>query len=405
MSKRPVVALVCDTIHPYSRGGREIRYYELTRRLTKRIEFHVYTMNWWGGSRIHRQDGITFHAIIPRIPLYNRRGRRSVTQALLFAIGCLQLLRSDFDILNADHMPYFQIVVLRLVASLKRKPFIVTWHEVWSYTYWRQYMGRSGVIGWALERLAMQLPDHILAVSQHTAERLAKILSHRKAVTLTPHGFDGEAIRNAHPMTENTDLVVVGRLMDHKRVDMLLDAVALLHARGIAVTCRVIGDGPERDSLHTRARNLGIADSVQFLHDVVEQKEIYSFLKSAQIFMGLSAREGFGAAVLEALACGLCVVTTSSPDNLSQYLVARSSTGVICAPTTDDVAAAVQRLLAAQPSQRMQETNTDKDPWLAEYDWDVVAERVAEAYSEAMSKWSFSGTRSENHIRNKADRA
>ena len=51
-----------------------------------------------------------------------------------------------------------------------------------------------------------------------------------------PNGIDFEAIRNAYPGGASTDLVVVGRLLPHKRVTMLLDAVALLHGDGIPVT-------------------------------------------------------------------------------------------------------------------------------------------------------------------------
>ena len=80
MSERPVVALVCDTIHPYSRGGREVRYHELTRRLARQAEIHVYTMNWWNGPQSYYKDGVTFHAITPLLPLY-KGGRRSIVQA------------------------------------------------------------------------------------------------------------------------------------------------------------------------------------------------------------------------------------------------------------------------------------------------------------------------------------
>jgi hypothetical protein len=51
---RRVVAMVSDAIHPYHRGGKELRYYELTRRLAGRADIHVYTMNWWNGPRVRQ---------------------------------------------------------------------------------------------------------------------------------------------------------------------------------------------------------------------------------------------------------------------------------------------------------------------------------------------------------------
>ena len=377
MTKRLVVALVCDTIHPYSHGGREQRYHELARRLADEFEVHVFTMHWWDGPRVYTEAGVTFHAISPLLPLYTKN-RRSVWPAVRFAFACLQLIRCQFDVLDADHMPYFQVFVLRAVAALKRKPFIVTWHEVWSRSYWFSYMGWSGLAGWLVEWLAMRMPKEIIAASPYTAERLRACLGSRARITTVPNGIDLGAIRSAYPDGEPRDLAVVGRLIDHKRVDMLLDAVALLHARGMPVTCRVIGDGPARDALAGRAAQLGITDAVTFNHDVAEQKEVYALLKAARVFVSPSAREGFGIAILEALACGATVVTTSAPDDLAQHVVARSARGVICEPDAESVAMAVERVLGE--SSELPAAEYDDDPWLAEFDWDIMAERVREVY-------------------------
>jgi glycosyltransferase involved in cell wall biosynthesis len=382
MANRLVVALVCDTILPYSHGGREQRYHELARRLSDRFELHIYTMRWWDGPRVYTEGGVTFHAISPLLPLYTKN-RRSVGQAVLFALSCLHLVRCQFDVLDADHMPYFQVFVLWIVAALKRKPFVVTWHEVWSRAYWLSYLGWPGLAGWIVERLAMRMPTAIIAASPHTAERLRSSVGKRSSITTVPNGIDLNVIRSTHPDVEICDLVIVGRLLDHKRVDMLLDAVALLHAWDITVTCRVIGDGPERNALHEQARRLGIDHSVKFRHDVAEQKDVYALLKAARIFVSPSAREGFGIAVLEALACGIAVVTTSASDNLAQHLVAKSPRGVVCEPSAEGIATAVRQILAkpSRPSPR----HDDGDEWLINYDWNLMAELVAGVYTEVKS--------------------
>lgn len=380
VTKRIVVALVCDTIHPYSHGGREQRYHELARRLTKDFELHVYTMQWWDGPREYTDAGVTFHAISPLLPLYTN-GRRSIKQAVIFAFACVRLIRRYFDILDADHMPYFQVFVLRLIAALKRKPFIVTWHEVWSRSYWFSYLGWTGLAGWMTEWLAMRTPRIIIAASPHTADRLRTSLGGRASIATIPNGIDFETIRDTPPSAQSCDLVTVGRLIDHKRVDMLLDVIAMLHERGVKVTCRVIGDGPERDALHDQARKLHINHAVQFHHDLVEQKDVYALLKAGRIFVSLSAREGFGIAVLEALACGLSVVTTTASDNLAQHLVARSSSGRLCEPSVQAIADTLQGLLD-EPSPEISQA-THSEPWLADYDWEVMAEHVSNIYMRA----------------------
>ena len=131
VGQRPVVAVVCDVIYPYSRGGRELRNQELLPRLAGQADVHVYTMRWWDGPPVRHEFGVSYHAISQLHPLY-RHGRRSVRQAVWFALASLRLLGCRFDVLEADQIPCFQLFVLRLVATLKRKPFTVTWHEVWS---------------------------------------------------------------------------------------------------------------------------------------------------------------------------------------------------------------------------------------------------------------------------------
>jgi glycosyltransferase involved in cell wall biosynthesis len=368
-----VVAFVLDAIFPYHLGGREVRYHELAKRLASDASIHMYTMQWWQGPRTLVDENVTFHAISSLHPLYVN-GRRSIKEATFFGAGCLRLLRYRFDVLNADHIPYFQILILRLIASLKGKPFVVTWHEVWGKDVWREYLGWIGLGAWLIEWLAARLPDHIVAASPQTEQRLRSILGTRAAITVAPNGIDLDAIRGTDAEPSGSDVVVVGRLVAHKRVDMLLDALALMRAEGEKVSCRVIGDGPERLALHRLAEAHGLGDAVEFLHDIREQKEVYALVKAARIAVFPSAREGFGAAVLEALACGTPVVTTSSPDNLSQHLVARSARGYICEPSATALAATLSGLLADRDP-----APGPADPWLEEYSWDRVTAEIASA--------------------------
>jgi len=375
--RRPVVALVSDAIYPYHCGGKELRYRELIASLSESGDVHVYTMNWWAGPRVRREGDVTYHALCRAWPLYSGK-RRSISQAVFFAIGCLRLLWCRFDVLEADHMPYLQIPVLRLVTLLKRKRLVVTWHEVWGRQYWMQYLGWPGVAAWLMEWFAMRVPDHIIAASPQTAERLRVALGPRAKISVAPNGIDLDAARSAERIGSETDITVVNRLLSHKRVDMLLESVALLHTDGYPVTCRIIGNGPERDALTALAGTLNIADAVEFRHDVRDQDELYGLLKSSRVFVFPSAREGFGIAALEAIACGLPVVTTSAPDNLARHIVAESARGVICDSSSRSIADAVKGVLAeTDPSTAV--SGFGVDPWLDDYSWAATTAGVAAA--------------------------
>ena len=384
MTDKRVVALVCDVTYPHSHGGREFRYQALLPRLAEHFDIHVYTMRWWKGPKVYTEDGVTFHAISPLLPMYRKSGRRSITQGLVFALFCLRLLTCPFDILDVDQIPYFHLFPLRLIATIRRKPLVATWHEVWGPLAWRQYLRWLGWLGWLVEATAIRMPDHIIAASAQTAERLHEFLGERASITTVPNGIDIEAIADVPPSPLTVDIVTVGRLIEHKRVHVLLEAIASLHARGVHATCRIIGDGPDRLALHQQAQRLGIDSAVEFCYDVAEQKELYSLIKASKLFVSLSAREGFGIAVLEAIACGVPVLTTTAPDNLAQYLAIRYSRGFVCGISVVDVTDAIEHLLAQpDPSDSLCSDVLSSDPWVAEYSWDTMVLQIANIYSPA----------------------
>lgn len=100
---------------------------------------------------------------------------------------------------------------------------------------------------------------------------------------------------------------VIGRLSREKGVDVFLDALALLKARGVAVRGVIVGDGALRAGLEEQARRLGIAADVEFAGRVEAMLETYEAL---DLMVIPSRSEGLPSALLEALQTGLPVVTT-----------------------------------------------------------------------------------------------
>jgi glycosyltransferase involved in cell wall biosynthesis len=367
------VALVTDAVAPFNRGGKEERYRELAPRIAAHAQVCVYTMRWWGTGDEVELDRVRYRAICPHLPLYSGE-RRSIRQAVVFALACLRLLGADVDVIEADHMPYIQLFVLRLVAWLRRVPLVVTWHEAWDGAQWRRYLGRMGSVAWIIERVAMLLPDRIVAASPETGQRVTTAVAGRTPVTIAPNGIDARAIDAVAPSDEGADIVTVGRMLSHKRMDRLIEAVALLAAGGHRYSCLIIGDGPERENLAAQIRELDLESQVTLRSDITEHAELLARVKGSRCFAFPSEREGFGIAALEAIACGTPVITTSAPDNLAQSLVQRSASGVVCEPTAAALAEAIHDRLSTPPSR-----SPGIDPWVHEYDWNATAASVLSA--------------------------
>lgn len=116
------------------------------------------------------------------------------------------------------------------------------------------------------------------------------------------------ALRVSHAPQTPPVLGTLARLVKPKGVDVLLDAVALLHKRGVQVRLRIGGNGPLRKTLQVQAAERGIAGQVEFLGWVRERENFYA---SLDMYCLPSRAETFGLTALEAFQHKLPVVATN----------------------------------------------------------------------------------------------
>jgi len=367
------VAVVLDTAPPWSKGGRERRYSELLPRIAAQdLAICVYTMRWWD----ERPTGaISYVAICPRLPLY-RRGRRSILHGAVFAIGTVQLLFRGFDVIVADHMPYLQLFPLRVVAWLRRVPLVAEWHESWGAAYWRDYLGPFGVVGSMIERAAERVPDVIVADSEGQARELGARGVPASRLVVVSNAVDRRTTSLVAPAADAPEVLVVGRLIEHKRVDVALEAFARLRPRTPEVRLGIIGVGPDRAQLEQLAKHLGVLARVRFFGSVEDDVSAWALMRGAHVLVAPSAREGFGLTVAESLALGTPVVTVDCDGNEAKRLVDPGSTGTV-APCGD--AAAVALAIDAWIDRHADHAEVSRAFWEqhADLDWDVHAARYA----------------------------
>jgi glycosyltransferase involved in cell wall biosynthesis len=368
------VAIVYDAVYPYVKGGAERRYFELASRLARSgHEVHWYGMKWWAGPRVRRQDGITYHGVCRARPLYTKSGRRSILQALVFGVASFALVARRFDVVDCCGFPFFSTFAVKLATIVRGGRLISTWHEVWGLEYWRAYLGPLGPVGAFVEMLAARVPAAVLAVSDETCERVRPLVGTATRIRVLPNGVDVRRIDRMRASPEKSDLVYVGRLVDFKNVELLLEAMVVLVGRLPALTCTVVGDGPHRAQLEQVARDSGVADRVTFTGVLDDADEVYARMKSAAVLVLPSRREGFGIVVLEANASGAAVVVVDFIHNAARELV-RGSNGRICESSAHAVAKAVQQELERDPEERRAACRE----FASGYDWDLLAKQYGE---------------------------
>lgn len=332
--KRIRVAVVSDALYPWHKGGKEVRYLRLLSRLPDHdMDVVVYSMKWWDHppkTVMFPRGSLTYKSICPRVAMY-RGTRRTFTQAILFAVSTLRLLTQRFDVIEADHFPYLQLMPLRAVAWIRRAPLVVTWNEVWGKDGWRTYLGRAGVAPALLEKACVHLADSIIAISDGTAQKLIALGADKGKLHVVPMSVDFEELAEIDADASAPELMFVGRLLAHKNADVAIDATSILVSRGFDVRLAVVGVGVEESRLKSQVTNLGLDARVTFYPAVETQQELWSLVRGSRVLLAPSVREGFGLVVAESLALGTPVVTARHPENESAKLIS-PAIGSVVAP-------------------------------------------------------------------------
>ncbi|MFZ0835134.1 MAG: glycosyltransferase family 4 protein [Mycobacterium sp.] len=347
-ASRPVprLAIVTDVVAPWHSGGKETRTWHYSQELARSgFQVHIYTMKWWAGGLRAQQGLVHLHAICRQWPLYAGQ-RRSILQAVAFSFACMRLIGARFDIVEVDQIPILPLLVVKAVCLIRRKPVVATWHEVWGRGYWRSYLGPLGEVAALVEKLVLRLPDRVIAVSEGTAERIVNATKATMPVFVGRNGIDADEIADAPVESSGTDLLFVGRLLAHKGVDVLVDAVGDLTKRGTVLSLTIVGKGPEEGTLRELAAARGLTSQITFTGELATHAEVVGRMKSAGLLVFPTRREGFGLAAVEAMACGTPVITTDHPDNFARLLITPGRNGYLCRPDGADLADSILRALA-----------------------------------------------------------
>lgn len=118
-----------------------------------------------------------------------------------------------------------------------------------------------------------------------------------------PLGIDADEFAPGPPRTARFPLHVlcVGRLAPEKGQALLLEAISAFSAEGPPLHLRLVGDGPDRKFLETRAAELGVASSVEFA-GWVDQARLMTLYAETDIFVLPSLAEGIPMVLMEAMA-------------------------------------------------------------------------------------------------------
>ncbi len=283
---------------------------------------------------------------LARDPTPNR-GRR-FGQALVLA----DELPADVRGLHA-HFLHTPASVARYAAALCGLPWSCSAHakDIWTTPEWEK-REKLAACAWLVTCTAANR-DHLAA------------LAPRGRVELAYHGLDaarfpapqfpgGRAPRDGTDRGDPVRILTVGRLVEKKGTDVLLEALALL-PRALHWRLAHAGGGPLKRRLARRARALGIAARVEW-RGALAQEELLAAYRAADLFALASRvardgdRDGLPNVLAEAQSQGLACVATAV--SAIPELIEHGATGLLVAPESPARLARALESLIADPARR-----------------------------------------------------
>lgn len=296
----------------------------------------------------------------PRYPVLPRRALYATVAPAMAAFSRGAFTRAleavDAGFVHA-HDLYPSGAAARRLARATGLPFVVTVHGSDLYTNLATPAWRAEIEATAAAASA------VVCVSSHLARDVERELGvDSSRVRVIPNTYDAATFRFVDRRAHGgvTRLITVGRLVPEKGHEVLLHALAALDDSQAALT--IVGDGPLRSHLTELAVALGIAKRVRFAGPLTGSA-LAAELAAADAFVLPSLREGFGVALVEAMATGLPAVATTcgGPSDIAQA----GSCALVQPGDPASLAEAIRELLAG----------------LQSVDRGAIAESVARAYS------------------------
>lgn len=204
-----------------------------------------------------------------------------------------------------------------------------------------------------------------------------------------PDPAAGAAMRRALGIPEEAVVIgAVGRLSAQKQPEYLLNLVNRV-ARMVPEACLhvlYIGDGELASWVQEQARVLGLGERVTVTGFIAEPA---AYLVACDIHVLASAREGFGIATIEAMACGVPALATATP--ASHEILAGRQGGCLLPGDDDTAAAGVLARLVADPFERRYRGAHARTEAVTYYDYPAWEDRMAAFYGDVMGSTGGNG--------------
>lgn len=288
-AKSPTICFLTGTLNAFA--GAERMTAVVANALARRgYQVHILSL-WDERSCFALEPGIAHRALFAARPSFKRHYLATI-------LGIRRYVKANDIEMLVDVDTMLTLFTLPATWGLDLKRF------AWEHCHFDEDLGKPArrLARW----LAARFADGVVVLTGRDRQRWSEALSPRSTIRSIPNPLPFPFPRSAAKLGTRK-VLAVGRLVNAKGFDTLLSAWASVTKTHPAWHLQIIGEGEERSNLEAQAARLGIAHTVSLSGTRTDMEHCYA---DASVFCLSSRYEGFGMALLEAMAFGLPIVST-----------------------------------------------------------------------------------------------
>jgi glycosyltransferase involved in cell wall biosynthesis len=238
----------------------------------------------------------------------------------------------------------------------------------------------SGRMYLALERMLLLRPSLYLFESAYSGRVFRdKIGEPSGLVRVIHNGVAPNEFEPVTPAPDATDLVFIGEFRPVKGIDILIEAIARLHAAGRMVTATLVGSGPDEAALKAQVLRLSLHDAIRFMPAMPAR----AALALGRVMVIPSLAESLPYVVLETAAAGKPLITTNVGGIPEIY--GPLSPALVEASNTEALTGAIARTLD-HPAEAASLAEDLRQRVASSFSLDAMVDGVLSAYRDAMAE-------------------
>jgi glycosyltransferase involved in cell wall biosynthesis len=314
--------------------GKANAWYHITLTASAETVQAVHVVRHEQPARRVESGKVTYHLF---------RQTRLIPDIVSMYLKGLQVIRHyDIDlIITYNVFPYG--VMAHALATQTGKKLALCFIGADYHTWLRKQPARF------LIQRALRRSDIVICKGQHMTRQVLKAGADERKLFYYPHFVAGEMLQQNGRHPKRYDIINISDFIPRKRIDVLVDALAVLNDKGIRLKACILGDGPLLDDIGQQIETAGLSGQIELAG---YQTNILPWLQQSRIYVQTSRGEGLSLALLEALAQSLVPVVTVA--GAERDLIRDNENGLFI-KTGDpaDLAAKLEQLTDPQVYDRM----------------------------------------------------